>query len=373
MLFEDKKKLGFGCLRLPHIDPNDTSDVDIDEMRRMVDAFIAAGFKYFDTAYSYLNYKSECFVKEAISSRYPRESFVLTTKLPCLELKEDSVPRAYFQEQLDKCGVEYFDFYFLHSLNEHYYRLAERLGCFELLKELKSNGKAKNIGFSFHDSADVLDMILSQHPEIDVVQIQLNYLDWENPVIQSKRCYDVCQKHNKPVIVMEPVKGGTLAKLPAQAQKLMEDYAPGASPSSWAIRFAASQPGVAMVLSGMSNMEQVRDNISYMADFKPLNEQEKAILQKCAQIVKQSVAIPCTACAYCTDGCPVGIPIPRYFALFNENKRDGWQAGAKKRYGQMTMTHAAASQCIHCGQCQAKCPQHIDIIDWLEKTAEQFE
>ncbi len=368
-----EKKLGFGCLRLPHLTPEDPSDVDVPLMKRMTDEFLAAGFRYFDTAYSYLNYKSELFVKQALTSRYPRDRYILTTKLPCLELKGDSDPSVYFDEQLEKCGVEYFDFYLLHSLNASVCQLADKLGCFQELQRRKAKGQARFVGFSFHDSADALDAILAQHPEIDVVQIQLNYLDWENPVIQSKACLEVCRRHGKPVIVMEPVKGGGLAKVPQAARDLMEARRPGASPASWALLFAASQPGVSMVLSGMGDLEQIQENASLMRNFEPLDEDEYQTLWRCADIVRASTAIPCTGCAYCTDVCPQRLPIPRYFALFNENKRDGWQANAKKRYQELTQIHAPAAACVGCRQCETKCPQHLAVADFMSQVSSQFD
>lgn len=369
---EGEKKLGFGCLRLPHT-TDDPSDVDVPLMIRMTDEFLAAGFRYFDTAYSYLNYKSELFVKQALTSRHPRDSYILTTKLPCLELKEDSDPSRYFDEQLEKCGVNHFDFYLLHSLNASVYRLAKELGCFEELKARKARGQTRFIGFSFHDTADVLDMILTEQPEIDAVQIQLNYLDWENPVIQSKACLEVCRKHSKPVIVMEPVKGGSLANVPKAARDLMEARRPGMSPAAWALRFAASQPSVAMVLSGMGDLAQIRQNAALMGDFEPLAEDEYQTLQACANLVRASVAVPCTGCAYCADICPRQLPIPRYFALYNEHKRDGWQANAKKRYLELAQVHSPASSCIGCRQCETKCPQHLTIADFMAQVSSQFD
>jgi len=371
---KDIKNFGFGLLRLPHIDPNDNTDIDLDEMIKMVDKFMESGFMYFDTAYSYLGYKSEAFFKKAVADRYPRESYSITTKLPCLELKETDDARRFFQTSLDRCGVEYFDFYFLHSLNKAKFDLAEKCGWFNLLSEVKAEGKAKKIGFSFHDSAEVLDVILTKHPEVDVVQIQLNYLDWENPTIQSRACYEVCVKHNKPVVVMEPIKGGNLINIPEKALEKMKAYNPEASTASWALRFAASQPDVMMVLSGMGNMEQMEQNLSFMKDFKPLNEEEMAILRECAEIIRNSVAIGCTGCSYCTDGCPVGIPIPRYFALYNENERDKWQANAKARYQALVKDgFTRASGCLSCRQCEFMCPQKLPITQLLPKVAQKFE
>lgn len=316
---------------------------------------------------------SELFVKQALTSRYPRDSYLLTTKLPCLELKEDSDPNLYFDEQLEKCGVEYFDFYLLHSLNAPVYQLAKQLSCFEVLRRRKAQGQARFVGFSFHDSAETLDRILTEQPDMDVVQIQLNYLDWENPVIQSKACLEVCRRHGKPVIAMEPVKGGSLVHVPAEAKALLESRRPGMSPAAWALRFAASQPGVAMVLSGMGDLKQVEENTALPGNFLPLEPDEEQILQDCARLIRASVAIPCTGCAYCMDICPRQLPIPRYFALFNENKRDGWQANAKKRYLELTQTHCPASSCIGCRQCETKCPQHLTIAGFMAQVSAQFD
>ena len=363
--------LGFGCMRLPRLYP-DKPEIDTELGQRMVDYAYSHGVNYFDTAYPYHEGLSEPFIGAALS-KYPRESYNLVTKLPTWLINGEADIEHYFNEQLQKCGVDYFDFYFLHSLDAGHLDLVERLGCFELLKGLKREGKTRFCGFSFHDTADVLDRILTRHPEVDVVQIQLNYLDWEHPVIQSRACLEVCRRHGKPVIVMEPVKGGTLAALPKAAQELLEQAAPGASPASWAIRFAASQPGVAMVLSGMSDLQQVEDNTSFMRDFVPLDGSEKEVLRQAARIVGEAVAVPCTGCSYCTKGCPMQIPIPRYFTLFNQHKRDRWQANAKERYAEMLKTHAPASACVECRQCEQSCPQHLEICGWLKEVAQAFE
>ena len=372
-ILNEEKKLGFGFLRLPSKDINNPSDVDMEHTCKMVDSFIKAGFKYFDTAYNYLNYKSENFIKEALTDRYERDEFILTTKLPCKELKDEDSAEDLFNEQLNKCGVDYFDVYLLHGLNKSSFELSQKRGYFDLLQKLKTEGKTKYTGFSFHDTAEVLDEILTAHPEIDVVQIQLNYLDWENPIIQSGKCYEVCRKHNKPMIIMEPVKGGTLANIPKEARDKMNALNPNHSPAAWAIRFAASQEGVIMVLSGMSNMDQIEDNISFMKDFKPLTKEETQMLKECAEIVRNSVAIACTGCSYCTNGCPKQIPIPRYLSLYNEHKRDGWQIDAPTRYNDMIKKFEKASECIECGQCEDKCPQQLKIIDWLKVVAKEFE
>ena len=246
---------------------------------------------------------------------------------------------------------------------------AEEQGCFDFLKELKNTGKARFTGFSFHDTADVLDNILTRHPEVDVVQTQLNYLDWENDIIQSRACWEVCRKHGKPIIVMEPVKGGTLASIPAEAEALFH----GEPPAHRAIRFAASQEGVALVLSGMSMLDQVEENTSFMACFNPLTEEETQVLKSAAEIIRNAVAIPCTGCSYCTEGCPAGIPIPQYFALYNERKRDGWQVNAEGRYQELIRRYAPAADCVSCGHCQQSCPQKLLISELMQQVSEMFD
>jgi predicted aldo/keto reductase-like oxidoreductase len=365
----DFGRFGFGFLRLPHVDPNDITDVDLDAAKKMVDLFLERGFRYFDTAYTYLNYKSEEFLRQALVERYPRDRFAVATKLPCDLLKRGRTAQEIFDDQLQKCGVEYFDVYLLHGLDADGARTAEKYGAFEFLNQIKARGKAKFVGFSFHDTAEVLDEILTRHPEVDVVQIQLNYLDWDNAIIQSGRCYEVCRKHRKPIIVMEPVKGGTLAKLPEKALPLLG----GESPASRAIRFAASQEGVAMVLSGMSTLEQVEENTALMAHFQPLTEEETSALEQVKEMVRGAVAIACTGCSYCTDGCPAGIPVPRFFSLYNERERDGWQANTEERYRALTNIFPPAKACLGCGQCQDACPQKLPIIEHLKTVSAVFD
>jgi len=372
-LFDKEKRLGMGFLRLPLLNSGEPNDVDLPEVCRMVDAFFAAGYRYFDNAYFYLGNKSECYFKEAVTDRYPRAQFQLATKLPCTRLKEGESPYRIFNHQLEKCGVTYFDVYLLHGIDEEEYVLAHNRRYFDFLQELKDTGKARCIGFSFHDSAAVLDRILTEHPEVDVVQIQLNYLDWDNPIIQSGACYEVCRKHGKGIIIMEPVKGGTLVNIPEQAKALMDAQDPGQTPASWALRFAASHPGVVMVLSGMSSMEQIRENTALFDNLAPLKEEETRMLQACARIIRSDVAIPCTGCAYCAPGCPVQIPIPQYFSLYNEHKRDGWQVDARGRYKEMTKVHPKASACIGCGQCEEKCPQHLPVMTHIQTVASGLE
>ncbi len=367
-----EKKLGFGLMRLPMLG---NGDVDIETLKTMVDYFMEQGFTYFDTAWMYCGFKSEDAVKPAIVDRYPRDSFTITTKLHCGFFNTEEGMDEIFNKQLEKTGVEYFDYYLLHDLGEDHYKKYERLHSFEWIAKKKEAGLIKHMGFSYHDNAELLDRILTEHPEMEFVQLQLNYLDWDSIAIQSRACYEVCVKHNKPVIVMEPVKGGTLAKVPAEAEKMFKDQDASMSIPSWAIRFAASQPNVKMVLSGMGTMEMMEDNTSYMKEFAPLTEEEMQLCHKAADIINASIAIPCTGCSYCTDGCPVKIPIPKYFSLYNaemqEVKEKGWTSQGEY-YDRITMTAAPAGACIKCGRCEAICPQHLKIRDSLQLVAKQF-
>lgn len=365
----DFGKLGFGFLRLPHLNPNDINDVDLETTKQMVDLFLERGFRYFDTAYTYLNGKSEVFLRNVLVERYPRDSYMIATKLPCNILAKGKTAEEVFREQLKRCGVDFFDVYLLHGLDAEDADFAEEQGCFDFLEEQKKNGKIRYTGFSFHDTADVLDQILTRHPEVDVVQIQLNYLDWGNPIIQSGACYEVCRKHGKPIIVMEPVKGGTLASIPYEAEALLN----GEAPAHRAIRFAASQEGVALVLSGMSTVSQIAENTSFMSCFEPLSQEETDVLKEAAEIIRNAVVIPCTACAYCMEDCPAGIPIPQYFSLYNERERDGWQANTEERYKNLTKLHPRADACIDCRSCEQRCPQKIQISTYLKAVSAVFD
>jgi predicted aldo/keto reductase-like oxidoreductase len=370
------KKLGFGLMRLPLKDPNDrfsVENVEMDTLKRMVDIFIERGFNYFDTAYVYGS--SEAATREALVKRYPRESFWLTTKLPLNKLKETDDQGRIFDESLERCGVDYFDLYLLHDLSAENFKTACRFNSFDFIRQKKAEGKTKHIGFSFHDTPELLDKILSDYSDFEFVQLQINYLDWDNEGIQSRKCYETAVKHKKPVIVMEPVKGGTLANVPEKVEKLLKEHNPNVSVSSWAVRYAASLDSVVMALSGMSNLEQMNDNTGYMRDFKPLSNRERSILSQAVKYIEESIAVPCTACRYCVDSCPQNIPIPDYFGLYNNKKQSMAQPFYVQDlyYKRRSESHGKASDCVECGECEKHCPQHLTIRQFLKDVARSFE
>ncbi len=372
----DAKKLGFGLMRLPLLDANDPTSIDIEQTKKMVDIFLERGFTYFDTAWMYCGFRSENATKEVLVDRYPRDSYTLATKLHVGFVKSLEDRDRIFNEQLEKTGAGFFDYYLLHDIGAEHYELYKKYDCFSWIQEKKRQGLVKKAGFSFHDTAEVLDKVLTEHPEMEFVQLQINYLDWENEGIQSRKCWETAVKHGKQVIIMEPVKGGTLAQVPQAVEKLFKSYQPEMSVPSWAIRFAAGLDNVFMVLSGMSNMEQLLDNTSYMADFVPLTQKETDTVMRAAEMINSNIAVPCTGCSYCTEGCPMNIQIPKYFSLYNadmqEIKEKGWTPQATY-YDNLTKTFGKASECVECGQCEEVCPQHLPIIDQLRLVAQHFE
>ncbi len=377
MEFRPEKKLGFGLMRLPQTDPNNSAAIDIEQLKEMVDLFLSKGFTYFDTAWMYNGFESERAARTALIERHPRESFTLATKLHSAFINSLEDRDKVFNEQLEKTGAGYFDYYLIHGIEGEMLKKYEELKCFDWLLEKKEQGLVRHCGFSFHDTPEVLDRILTEHPQMEFVQLQINYLDWNSSWIQSAKCYEVACKHNKPVIVMEPVKGGTLARISPEAEKIFTDYDPERSIPSWAIRFVASLENVMVVLSGMSNLAQIDDNTSYMQDFQPLTEEEKQMCFKVADVINSQIAIPCTACHYCTDGCPMHIAIPEYFSLYNEDMREhleekGWTINFSN-YDSLTRKFGKAGDCIQCGQCESVCPQHLSIIEYLKDVAKHYE
>ncbi|MBQ3798375.1 MAG: aldo/keto reductase [Butyrivibrio sp.] len=368
---EIKTFFGFGCMRLPM----NGSEVDIEQFKEMTDYFLDNGFNYFDTAHGYIDGKSEKAIKVALTDRYPRDKYLLTDKLtePYFDKEEDIRP--FFQSQLDACGVEYFDFYLMHAQNAHNFEKFKKCRAYETAFELKKEGKIRHVGLSFHDKATVLDNILTTYPEIEIVQIQFNYVDYEDSPAESRKVYEVCRKHGKPVIVMEPVKGGSLVNLPVEAQKVFEELGDGLSNASYAIRYAASFDGIRIVLSGMSDMAQMKDNVSFMKDFKPLTDAEMAAVAKVTALYKKLNMIPCTACHYCVEEnhCPMEIMIPELFACLNMKRVfNDW--GQFHQYNNvLTVNNGKASSCIECGGCEAVCPQQLEIRALLKEVAAEFE
>lgn len=370
----EPKKLGFGLMRLPLLDKDDPTSINIELLKEMVDVFMERGFTYFDTAWNYCKFTSECAIKEALVDRYPRESYTLTTKMHVAFVESKADRDRIFAEQKRKTGVSYFDYYLMHALSRKNYEKYKELEMFEWLQERKACGDVKHIGFSFHDDAAFLDELLQEHPEVEFVQLQINYLDWESEDVQSRKCYEVAVAHGKKVLIMEPVKGGTLANVSTMVKDVFTQYDAQASVASWAIRYAASLDQVFMVLSGMSNMEQVLDNTSYMMHFQPLNKEEYECIDEALNIMKNDDFIQCTSCRYCVEGCPQSIHIPDIISIYNNDLRQTNQHDIQKfYYDNHVSQNAPASACIGCGQCESVCPQKLPIIEILQKISQHFE
>lgn len=379
------KKLGFGFMRLPVMPSSGKTDtlsadnIDFEQLYKMVDVFMERGFTYFDTSYVYHYGKSELAIKKALVERYPREAFLLADKLLTFSITEPEQLAAIFGEQLQKCGVSYFDYYLLHCIWETNYDTHIReCDMFGFAKQMKAEGKIKHLGFSFHDSPEALDRILTEHPEVEFVQIALNYYDWDSEFVQSRRCYEIIRKHGKDVIVMQPVKGGMLARVPEEIQKRMENIRPGASPASWAVRFTAGLEGVMMVLSGMSDLQQVLDNTEYMQNFVSMGRREWEILKETVAVMKQSKTIACSQCGKCDKVCPKDIHISDILSAYNtimRQRQQGLDVNVELNYYKPLVRHAhGANLCDSCGKCSAVCPERLNVSTELKKAADfQFE
>ena len=372
---EVQGKLGFGLMRLPKVEDASGERIDLGQVERMVDAFLDAGLTYFDTAYVYHDGQSERVAREALVERHPREAFTLATKLPAWKLEKPEDMQRIFDEQLERTGAGFFDYYLLHNVADEHIGIYERMGAWEWAQRLRDEGLIRHLGFSFHDTADVLDRLLTEHPEVEFVQLQINYLDWGHDVVQSGACYEVAERHGVPVVVMEPVKGGTLAKLPEDVAAPLTALDASASQASWALRFAASLPQVKMVLSGMSTEAQMADNLATLAPsaFKPLTQEERDALHEVVLRYTSVETVGCTACRYCTPGCPQGIDIPAIISCVNNRRRYRDSRSEMAYQRALTAGSARASACVQCGQCESACPQHLPIIEVLKEAAEAFD
>lgn len=376
MNFFEGQKFGFGCMRMPVLDKADQTSFDFSTIEQLFDAFLERGFRYFDTAYTYHGYEAEKAINKALVERYQRDSYELATKMPLRDFKDDKDMETIFQEQLTNCGVDYFDYYLLHNMGHNVYEKCKKYDAFGFVKKKKEEGRIKYVGMSFHDMPEMLDEILSMYADyLDFVQLQINYVDWDQPNVQSKKCLEIANKYNKPVIVMEPCKGGTLVNVPEEAEEIMKKFNKNASVASWALRYAASQKGVFRVLSGMNSIEQVIDNTDTFTDFKPFSDEEYKIIEEVVKIINAKTAVACTACEYCTHDCPKNIAIPQYFALYNSIMRtSGSFSSQMVYYNNIALNnHGKASECVKCGKCEQACPQHLPIREYLDNVAEKFE
>lgn len=366
------KKLGFGLMRLPLLDKNDTSSINIELFNKMIDYYMDRGFNYFDTAYPYLNGNSEKALRQSLVERYPRDSFLIADKLPIFNLTSTKHMQEIFDEQLERCGVDYFDYYMLHNISTKHKEKYTKIDSFNFIKNKKEEGKIKHIGISCHDKPEFLENILKTHPEIEFVQLQINYLDWRDTIIQSKECYDVACKYNKPIIVMEPLKGGALCKLPSDIEEIFKNYN-DKSIVSWALRYILSLDNIFMILSGMNSFEQIKENISIVDNFKPLNSKEQSILNEVISAINKTKHIKCTSCNYCIDVCPKNINIPKFFELYNTQKLLNQEHSIGMYYRNYISNHVNPKECIKCNNCLDYCPQHLNIPLYLEEVVKQFE
>lgn len=371
MSLANMPKLGFGLMRLPE----KNGSIDAEVLANMVDIYMENGFNYFDTAYVYHGGNSERAIKEALVDRHSRESFYLATKLPAWAMKGVEDRDKIFKEQLERCGVDYFDFYLLHSLEDgNNYNTYEKYDCFQWAMEKRANGKIRHFGFSYHGTPELLEQVLDKHPEVEFVQIQLNYADWNNQVVQSGKLYEILHKRGIPMIIMEPVKGGMLANLQAELEAMMKEVHPDASMASWALRFVGSLDGVVTILSGMSTKEQMEDNLNTFCNFEPLTEQEQQVIHSVVKKMQDMPLIQCTSCRYCCDGCPMSIRIPDIFRALNTARLYPKDNRPKMFYKNLTGAGSGkASDCIHCRQCESVCPQHLPIIELLKEAAATLE
>lgn len=367
-LGKDMPKLGFGLMRLPRLEDG---TIDVAQTKDMVDAFMGAGLTYFDTAFAYEG--SEAAAREALVERYPRDSFTLASKVLARQGLDADAVRAETQTSLERSGAGYFDYYLVHAVQSSNIARYDEFGIWDYVRDLKERGLVRHYGFSFHDTPEMLDDLLDKHPDVEFVQLQLNYADWENPAVQSRANYEVARRHGKPVVVMEPVKGGTLANPPESVARVLREADPDASLASWAIRFVASLEGIVTVLSGMSTLAQVEDNVSYMRDFEPLDADERAAISRAQAELAKIESIPCTGCHYCTPGCPQGIPIPEIFSAFNRKLVFGQEERARREYASAVEGGGSASDCIGCLQCEDACPQSLPVTEWLGRAAAEFE
>ena len=361
MEIENKLKLGFGLMRLPRLE---NGEIDVEQVAKMVDLFIEAGGTYFDTAYAYPG--SEEAIKEALVKRYPRDTYTLATKCTVMGVTSEEQAKQEFDISLERSGAGYFDYYLLHAIQRSTYKFYDEYHLWDFVKQLKADGKIRHYGFSFHADPELLEELLTKHPDVEFVQLQINYADWENPGVASRRNWEICKAHGKRVTVMEPVKGGILADPIDTVKEIFDAEGTGASYPSWALRFVASKDNLLAVLSGMSSIAQMEDNLSTFRDFKPLTEHEEEVIKKAQAALDADKSIPCTGCRYCTKGCPMGIPIPDIFTVENR-KKGSPEFRTKREYAIVTAGKGKASECLQCRQCESVCPQHLPIITLLEQ------